>query len=112
MKEKSCKIHLDLSQGAIEIEGTEEFVTEQFEHLKKLLLGSKGLKDIKPAKKRKTKTKSSRRATIKKEIDLKASGGNPSLLEFYDKARRPTFLSRSLLFLYYLKNIKKHQKRT
>jgi hypothetical protein len=110
MKEINYKIHFDLGHGTIEIEGSEKFVIEQFEPLKKLLLESKGMADVKPGRKRKTKTKVSRRVSIKKEVDLKASGKTPSLLKFYDQARRPTFLSRSLLFLYYLKNIKGHEK--
>ncbi len=111
MKEKYCKIHLDLNQGTIDVEGSEEFVIEHFENLKKVLLDSKGIEE-KPRTKTKTSARASRRALIKKEIDLKASGDVPSLLEFYDKARRPTFLARSILFLYYLKNLKKHEKIT
>lgn len=111
MKEKSCRIHLDLSQGAVEVEGPEEFVTAQFESLKKLLLNSGGLEQ-KPTGKKIINARVSRRSAIKKEIDLKASANTPSLLEFYDKARRPTFLARSILFLYYLKNVKKQEKIT
>jgi len=110
MKETNCKIHLDLGQGTIEIEGSEKFVIEQFEPLKKLVLEAKGMAEEKPGRKRKTKAKVSRRVSIKKEIDIKSSGETPSLLKFYDQARRPTFLARSLLFLYYLKNIKGHEK--
>ncbi len=120
----NTKIRIDLTQGIVEAEGTEDFVRSIYEDFRaRIELSGGGSQNGRkepprrrstPKKREKsdeTKGRSARKATgssgaLKKDLDLSGKGSKKSLREFYDEYSAKTNLERNLIFIYYLQNIK------
>jgi len=120
----STKLKIDLSQGIIEAEGTEEFVLTIYSDFKdKLVTESnipKGKSENTSATPKNKKTlkaktkvtsklknstpKSSATPTFSKDLDL-SGGSNKSLQEFYSKYSPKNNMEKNLTFAYYLQHV-------
>lgn len=118
------KLHIDLANGILEVEGEEEFVKIIYDDFKKQLATFKTtpitsgrnepkrpvIESASDAKhKRQTlrsKSGNSKESyTLIKDINFTKTDTNQSLKEFY-KAKSPnTFAEKNAVFVYYLKNI-------
>ena len=122
------KLKIDLNQGVIEVEGSEQLVRDIYNDFKERL--SKPATPIRearsaqeefptPKKKTVNKTKSasntgkvkpkgpaSKSGMLLKELDLTGSDGKESLRDFYSKFETSSNLERNLVFVYYLQHIK------
>jgi hypothetical protein len=112
----TTKIRIDLSQGIIEAEGSEEFVRSIYGDLKARLdamptAPQPSAKDIKggttpPVRPTREKTRrSSYTPKIVKDLDLSGKNGNESLKAFFGKYEAATNFERNLIFVYYLRQI-------
>lgn len=121
------KLKIDLTQGIIEVEGSEQLVRDIYNDFKERLnqapspaaatppsqaqQSSAAKQSAKPKKKTnpskpKTKSSSSNSGTLLKALDLTASDGAESLRDFYNKYEASSNLERNLVFVYYLQNLK------
>lgn len=120
------KLKIDLSQGVVEVEGSEQLVREIYNDFKERLSKPRvPIKDEKPneppllkkepvvkakkasnAGKAKPKGSASKSGTLLKDLDLTGSGGKESLRDFYGKYEVSSNLERNLVFVYYLQHIK------
>jgi hypothetical protein len=120
------KLKIDLTQGIIEVEGSEQLVRDIYNDFKERLNqapsrasvveNSSPKVDTPPAKpaakakktpsasKPKTKSSTSNSGSLLKDLDLTSSGGKDSLRDFYNKYETTSNLERNLVFVYYLKN--------
>lgn len=113
------KIRIDLTQGIVEAEGSEEFVRSIYDDFRSSLKDSsklqtlqpedKSIKNI-PSKMKKnsggTKTKKSGAGrgspSIVKDLDLSGKGKKQSLRDFYNKFKPASNFEKKLIFVYYL----------
>ncbi len=114
-----AKLHIDLEQGTIEVEGGEEFVREIYRDFKDRISksapsvakktngGQEAKKEVPPTHKPKAKQPKKEPLTIVKELDLAAKGDKPSLKDFYSGYNVRSNWERNLIFLYYLETIPK-----
>ena len=120
------KIRIDIIQGVVEAEGSEEFVKTIYEDFKVRFSEKKGdLSSTKPkikktkskpsnvskeevGKKRKTNSKNSIPKTVN-DLDLSGKNYEFSLKEFYSQYKVKSNYDLNILFLYYLKNIMKQE---
>jgi len=126
------KLKIDLNQGLLEIEGSEEFVRDLYDDFKDILktrpqsastisptLGTvnatrseqpstKAKPAPKPKSKAKAKSKSSTDTTGKflKDLNLMGDESSQSLRDFYGVYDAKTNFERTLIFVYYLENIR------
>lgn len=121
----NAKLRMDLSQGIIEAEGTEEFVSIIYSDFKDQLAknavdtkkrdpksssDSASEKEIVKTKAKATKTpktlspKIKSTLTLLKDLDLK-SGSNKSLQEFYNQYSPTSNMEKNLVFAYYLQQV-------
>ncbi len=122
------KLHIDIVNGIIQVEGSEDFVLKLYQDFKDTLpqlslasnvnniiadepINPEEPKEI-PAKvpsssQKKTKNSSRKSTTPKlsliKELDLSGNEKQPSLKDFYSEYRLRNNDERNLLFVYYLK---------
>lgn len=113
-----AKLHIDLAQQTLQVEGSEEFVREIYGDFKDRLstLGqevqSKTKRTIKskiaqpPSGIRKSRTAKETHILVK-ELDLAAKGDKPSLKDFFARYKTSSNFERNLIFVYYLQNIVK-----
>lgn len=113
----TTKIRVDLSQGIIEAEGSEDFVREVYSDFRDRIQArvhpiAEGrpleVKTTPPAKKPRAKPAKTSQPTpaIVKDLDLTAKGDVPGLREFYQQFNPKTNFERNLIFVYYLKQIR------
>ena len=119
----TTKIKIDLLQGFIEAEGSEEFVRQIYGDFKESLeskaskgkQGQSGKKEQQhgsdknpppPTNEKGKKAKKARSKTcqIVQDLDLSGGGQTPSLRDFYAQFKAKSNFDRNLIFLYYLKN--------
>lgn len=114
-----AKIKIDKNLGIIEVEGTEIFVKEMIEKYGTLILTSVKKPDIPPkappeqgkpegVKRRKPATVSVEAV----EIDLNSGANYSSLKDFYNTKQPESFIEKTTLFTYYLKQFKEIQEAT
>lgn len=112
------KLRIDISQGTLEVEGSEEFVREIYGDFKDKLytLAQAAQNNIKKAEKSKTPSPPSAKRrpritkethTIVKEIDLAAKDDRPSLKDYFATYKVANNFERNLVFVYYLQTIAK-----
>ena len=120
----TAKLRIDLSQGIIEAEGTEEFVSSIYSDFKDKLalkapdIPEKSVSATPPSSpKRRTSSakskasskpktanhKSSSTPTLLKDLDLKG-GENENLKDFYSKYSPKNNMEKNLVFAYYLEH--------
>lgn len=112
------KLRIDLSQGIIEAEGSEEFVQNIYLDFKDQIqqtpindVGkSREKKNITPKppkkdtkKQRKTGTKKETHKIVK-DLDLSGKGNKPNLKDFYGQFSPKSNFEKNLIFCYYLQN--------
>ncbi len=116
----NTKIRIDLSQGIIEAEGTEEFVSAIYSDFKERIRPPSGTVPPDPSSKHRkeappkvepTETRRRRAGTtptpsIARDLDLSRQDDKPSLREFSAKYRPTSNLKRNLIFVYYLRQIR------
>lgn len=114
----NAKLKIDLKQGVVEVEGTEEFVAKIYADFKERVTkpassdldsgsehkgdtspksGNGGEKKRPSAAKNKTKT-----PTFVKELNLQKSGSQPSLKDFISPFDAKSAFAWNLLFVYYM----------
>jgi len=112
----TTKIRIDLSQGIVEAEGTENFVRAIYDDFRSKLEvtesaentdgDAKGKKKTvkKKASANKTKKPASKRAvpSIVKELDLSGGGKKKRLRDFYNQYKAGSNFEKNLIFVYYL----------
>jgi len=116
----NTKIKIDLSQGIIEAEGSEQFVMKIYSEFKERLASEKKhlkkpekIKRADPAAKpEKQATKKKRKAALVapthqmlNDLDLSGGKDNVSLRDFYDQYKAKSYLEKNLTFCYYLEHI-------
>ncbi|MEW8680453.1 MAG: hypothetical protein AB2536_00950 [Candidatus Thiodiazotropha endolucinida] len=122
----TTKIHINLKQGILEAEGSEEFVEKIYTDFKENIRfemdsTSEDAKQppadakaksapkkvaVKKSKTTKTKTKSGGSdPTLVKDLDLTGGGSKESLRDYCAKYLIKTNMERNLVFSYYLENI-------
>lgn len=111
------KLRIDLSQGIIEVEGSEAFVRELYndykERISKPTPVTPKKTDEKPEAKveeqapRRGKPRQPKKETLSivKELNLAGQGDKPSLKDFFSKYNVVSNLERNLIFVYYLQNV-------
>lgn len=114
------KIRIDLSQGVIEAEGSEQFVLSIYSDFKEKIQGK--LKStpgtikekVKKANlktqtdnkiKKRTLTKGTVLPKLVKNLDLSGSGDKQSLKDFFQQYKANKFYEYNLIFCYYLQQI-------
>ena len=114
------KIRIDLSQGVIEAEGSEQFVLSIYSDFKEKIQGK--LKSSPGSKKGKAKITNGKTQTdnkikkrspskgtvlpkLVKDLDLSGSGDKPSLKEFFQQYKTSKFYEYNLIFCYYLQQV-------
>jgi len=121
------KLKIDLTQGIIEVEGSEQLVRDIYNDFKKRLNQAAAPAIVAPAPqvpkttteksaansqkkatsgKPKSKSSTNNSGTLLKDLDLTGSGGIESLRDFYSKYEASSNFERNLVFVYYLQNIK------
>lgn len=124
------KLKIDLTQGIIEVEGSEQLVRDIYNDFKERLNqappkasvvenaspkaetppakpAAKAKKKASASKpKSKVKSSTSNSGSLLKDLDLTSSGGKDSLRDFYNKYETTSNLERNLVFVYYLQNIR------
>jgi hypothetical protein len=113
------KLRIDLSQGTLEVEGSETFVRDIYNDYKdrmskitpvipKKTNGEQKAKPEAPAPP-KTKPRQSKKETLSivKELNLAEQGDKPSLKDFFSKYNPSNNFERNLIFVYYLQNTTK-----
>ncbi|MBN1993928.1 MAG: hypothetical protein JW953_14605 [Anaerolineae bacterium] len=128
----TTKLKIDLTQGLLEVEGSESFVKIIYNDFKTHFAGIDVTEELKPARRtRKTKTAATPAVptpvfepgeeaksepeslpkepappvpayTLVKDLDLGTQDGRPSLVEFMDAKFPITNEERNIVFLYYL----------
>ncbi len=121
----TTRIRIDISQGIVEAEGTEAFVSRIYADFKDKLQpggletkveGQKKRKqrkaalaakeeDTTPKKKAKRTNKGIRNPQICRDLDLSGGKGGESLRDFFSKFAPSSNLERNLVFVYYLKQL-------
>ena len=122
----STKLHINLKQGILEVEGSEEFVAKLYQDFRDNLstdLGALSIgadessSDLKPkttmkktvkkkSKVAKKKSKSgSSEPVLVKELDLTGGSSKEGLRDYCAKYVIKTNMERNLIFTYYLENI-------
>lgn len=114
-----AKLHIDLAQGTLEVEGSETLVRDIYNDYKdrmskitpvipKKTNGEQKAKPEAPAP-QKTKPRQSKKETLSivKELNLAEQGDKPSLKDFFSKYNLSNNFERNLIFVYYLQNINK-----
>lgn len=110
------KLHIDLTQGIIEVEGDEKLIRDVYgdfrEKLSIISSKAKMLKNLniskigRQKKKRITKGRVLRKAkekmSIVQDLDLSEKGDRPSLKDFYSKFDVKKHFEKNLIFVYYL----------
>lgn len=121
----TAKIKIDLSQGVIEAEGSEEFLKEIYSDFKERMK-SPAKDSIKspsriPLNANEDQTETNNRTskkknkvskiqlTLIKDLDLSRKGDIPSLKEFHSQYKASTNFKNNLIFAYYLLNIREMQ---
>jgi len=127
----NSKIHINLTQGVLEVEGDADFVRSIYDDFKSkmsfkpsvpAITGVKSIVDVeKPllatsnsnkqsaASKSSSATKkkgTSKTPTLNKNLNLFREGDKPSLKDFMSGYRAKTDMARNLLFVHYLREIK------
>ena len=117
------RLHIDLVNGTLEVEGEEEFVDKIYKDFKERLATSetslKPLKIIKEKKSRaksklgikkttqtstKSKTKSFKESyTPVKDLDLAKGSRDMSLKDYYKQKSPRSFIDKNVVFVFYLK---------
>ncbi|MGA3059591.1 MAG: hypothetical protein ABSD92_04390 [Candidatus Bathyarchaeia archaeon] len=112
----TTKAKINLKEGTIELEGSEDFVIKQLESFQKQMQEvkiSKPQEDLKQENSNtKTVTPLPKKKTVKVfpqmvapiPLDLKAKDGKPSLREFFDEKKPKTQQEEITVFAYYLKH--------
>lgn len=116
------KIKIDLGQGTIEAEGSEEFVRSIYDDFKEKIhtdastqintgkrtrhVGKKKKKTESKIKKRKSGA-SKQVPQLVKTLDLSGKGKKSNLKEFYAKYNAKSFFEKNLVFCYYLQEVLK-----
>jgi hypothetical protein len=111
------KIKIDLGQGTIEAEGSEEFVrsiyadfkekihaaaSTQPNRTKRIKQGGKEEKKTAPKIKKRKAGAAKPAPQLVKALDLSGKGKKSSLKEFYTKYTAKSFFEKNLVFCYYL----------
>jgi hypothetical protein len=111
------KLHIDLAQQTIHVEGTEEFVREIYKDfkdrmVKPLPIEAKKIINEQPPQKvtptpQATKVKQTKKDTLVIISDLNLAGNDdkPSLKDFYSRYDVQSYWDKNLIFIYYLQNI-------
>jgi len=119
------KLHIDLTNGILEVEGEEEFVNKIYNDFKDELAGLKTLKrspkisekdrsgdkpdlEIKDTKQSpiKGKSKGSKESyTLIKDLDLTKGDREASLKDYYKEKSPSSFVDKNVVFVFYLKKI-------
>lgn len=124
----STKLRIDLNQGTLEVEGSEEFVTKIYNDYREKLSDMFAIQDppAKPSSKKakpsvKPKTSSANKGPTKKSIagtkkasgsegallkdlDLSGKSGNTNLRDYCSQFVIKSNMERNLVFTYYLQN--------
>jgi hypothetical protein len=114
----NVKVKIDKNMGVIEVEGSETFVKEMIEKYSPLILTldkkpDKPLKPTEPVKPDAGKRRKPSSTSIEAvEIDLSAGTDYPSLKDFYTTKNPGSFLEKTTLFTYYLKQYKNIEEAT
>lgn len=124
------KLHIDLTNGVIEVEGEEELVKIIYADFKDRLAQHKSLPLTKPEQaeetiasqpvsiKKSKKTnhrpvgKSKESYSLIKDLDFKKTDSGVSLKEFYKEKSPTSFAEKNVIFVSYLKNVLKIPKVT
>lgn len=113
------KLRIDISQGFLEVEGSEAFVREIYGDFKDKIseLAQVTQKKTKapqvsepeepPTRKSKARTQRRETLTIVKDLNLAAQDDKPSLKDFYSRYSVSNNFERNLIFVYYLQNFAK-----
>lgn len=120
------KLHIDLTNGILEVEGEEEFVSKIYNDFKEELAGLKTPKefpktsektqhdkpslDIKDTKQPtvKNRSKSFKESyTLVKDLDLTKDDRDISLKDYYKEKSPSSFVEKNVVFVFYLKKIAK-----
>ncbi len=122
----TTKLKIDLTQGILEVEGSETFVRNIYRDFKIQFLGEEAVEEEKPTRRRRsrksTRSKSTKSSPAKAEpapkpppynlvpdLNLGATKDHPSLVEFMDSKLPITYVERNLVFLYYLQYLLKQK---
>jgi len=113
----ATKLKIDLSQGVLEVEGSETFVKNIYQDFKTQFLGEESAPPEKPPRRRHRKTAAAAPSTADKPaeykfieaLDVTAGADYPSLVEFMDAKFPFTNEERNLVFIYYLQNFIKQK---
>ncbi|MGA2384972.1 MAG: hypothetical protein ABSG33_00390 [Candidatus Bathyarchaeia archaeon] len=123
----TTKAKINLKDGIIELEGSENFVTKQLDNFAQKIgnltspfpqppkpdtdeTGNDASQGAAVDEKRRRKKNATPRIVPPLPLDLKKTNERPSLKEFYDQKKPKTDMERATVFAYYLKrylNIKK-----
>lgn len=119
----TAKLKIDLTQGILEVEGSEVFVREIYRDFKVQFGGAAPEEEKKPTRRRSRRTKKSTKSaksskatetpepvpqikpspyTYLTDLDLSGNAKRPSLVEFMDTKLPLTNEERNLVFVYYL----------
>lgn len=116
----NSRIRIDISQGIVEAEGSEDFVRSIYDDFKSQteLVSSKALPQKKQAspktatkskpKSKSSKSKASRGSnSIVKDLDLSAGGKTQSLRDFFNTYKTNSNMEKNLIFVYWLQELAK-----
>ena len=122
------RIRIDMVQGIIEAEGSEEFVRSVYDEFKvrlsehesnpakggarKARAPRRAARTTKGAQENKVAAKAPRKGRSKlpqivSDLDLSGSGKMQSLRDFFAQYRTSSNFEKNLIFIYYLKNVRK-----
>lgn len=114
------KIKIDLAQGILEAEGSEEFVRSIYADFREKLHGAavtppsrekrtKAVGDVEkkilPTKKKQKSRAAKSTPQLVKDLDMSGKGNKPSLKEFYGGYVAKTNFEKNLIFCYYLQQV-------
>jgi hypothetical protein len=114
-----AKLHIDLAQGTLEVEGSETFVREIYNDYKDKInkpnpVIPKKTNEKQDVKKEETtphkpKSRQPKKETLSivKDLNLAKQGEKPSLKDFCSQYTPSNNFERNLIFVYYLQNIAK-----
>jgi len=119
MSETTAKLKINSKEGIIEVEGSEKFIFQMLNEHKELFIPQK--EKITPPKEDleqegegdKIKRRKIPPETIEAiDVDLNAGVDYPDLKDFYNKKKPVSFIEKTTLFTYYLKEYKKIEEAT
>lgn len=127
---QETKLKIDINQGLLEVEGSEELVREIYSDFKDILktrphgapvaavMDDANISAVQPSGTVKTKSKpkpkvnakskssSDITGTLLKDLNLMNDGSTESLRDFFRKYEAKTNLERTLIFVYYLEQLR------